>query len=201
LPDYARALAAAGRREEALALLRSQIALAERIGGRGALGWRLLALGQITGDLDDLRRALDVLSGTQYAWHVASAQHELGAALRRDGQRVAARDHLRAALDYAEREQVVPLGARVREELRLTGARPRRALLTGVDALTPAELRIARLVAGGMSNKEVAQRLFLSVKTVEMTLGRAYRKLDIQSRRDLPRVLEPAEVAQAAGDR
>jgi DNA-binding CsgD family transcriptional regulator len=102
---------------------------------------------------------------------------------------VAAREHLRVALDYAEREQVAPVHARAREELRLTGARPRRAILTGVEALTPGELRIARLAAAGLPNKDIAQRLFLTVKTVEMTLGRAYRKLDIQSRRELPAAL------------
>jgi DNA-binding CsgD family transcriptional regulator len=189
LPDYVRALAAAGRRDEALELLDEQISLAERIGGRGALGWRLLARGQITGDLDDLRRALEVLRQTQYGWHLAMAQLELGAALRRDGQRVRAREHLRAALDYATREQAAPLGARAREELGLTGARPRRAVLSGVESLTPGELRIARLAADGLANKEIAQRLFLTVKTIEMTLSRAYRKLDIQSRRDLPAAL------------
>ena len=100
-----------------------------------------------------------------------------------------AREHLRAALDYAEREGVRHFADRARDELRLAGARPRRALLTGVESLTPAEARIAHMAAGGRSNKDIAQALFLTVKTVEMNLVRAYRKLDISSRRELPGAL------------
>jgi DNA-binding CsgD family transcriptional regulator len=96
------------------------------------------------------------------------------------------------ALEYAERQHLAPLGARLREELRLVGSRPRTAVRTGVDALTPSEERIARLAADGMTNKQIAQHLFLTVKTVEMHLAGSFRKLDIRSRRDLPAVLEAA---------
>jgi DNA-binding CsgD family transcriptional regulator len=113
----------------------------------------------------------------------------VGAALRRDGQRVRAREHLRLALDYAERNRVRHFSVRAREELRLAGAKPRTLVLTGVDALTPAEHRIALLAAEGRSNKEIAQHLFLTVKTIEATLGRAFRKLEISSRAELSQVL------------
>jgi DNA-binding CsgD family transcriptional regulator len=62
-------------------------------------------------------------------------------------------------------------------------------MLSGVESLTPSEVRVARLAAGGMSNREIAQELFVSVKTVETHLGSAYRKLDISSRQELPSVL------------
>jgi DNA-binding CsgD family transcriptional regulator len=70
-----------------------------------------------------------------------------------------------------------------------TGARPRRAALTGPRALAPAELRTARMAAQGMSNRDIAQALFLSLKTVEMHLAHTYQKLDIHSRSELPGAL------------
>jgi DNA-binding CsgD family transcriptional regulator len=81
------------------------------------------------------------------------------------------------------------LADRALEELAATGAKPRRVMLSGVESLTPSELRVARLAAAGMGNREIAQELFVSVKTVETHLGSAYRKLDISSRQDLPEAL------------
>jgi DNA-binding CsgD family transcriptional regulator len=71
------------------------------------------------------------------------------------------------------------------DELAATGAHRRTVLLSGVDSLTASELRVARLAAEDLSNKEIAQALFVTVKTVEQHLGRVYRKLDISSRRQL----------------
>jgi DNA-binding CsgD family transcriptional regulator len=71
------------------------------------------------------------------------------------------------------------------EELAATGAHARTILLTGLDALTASERRVAHMAAEGSSNKEIAQALFVTVKTVEQHLGRVYRKLDISSRRQL----------------
>jgi DNA-binding CsgD family transcriptional regulator len=190
--DLVECLAAVGRRDEAIAMARDLAERSEQTGGVGARGHHRLALGLATGDLHELQRAHEILEPSPLRWVAARAQLELGAALRRSGERVAAREHLRAALDYASRQGAVPLAERAREELRLAGARPRRTALSGADALTPAEQRIARLAADGRSNKEIAQHLFLTVKTVEMTLVRAYRKLDIGSRQELPRALEQA---------
>ena len=58
------------------------------------------------------------------------------------------------------------------------------------DALTPQELQVAALVAGGATNREAAAALFLSVKTIEFHLGHVYRKLGIRSRTELARVVE-----------
>ena len=82
---------------------------------------------------------------------------------------------------------------RAREELRVTGARIRRPTSTGLDSLTPSERRIVDLAANGASNPEIAQALFVTVKTVEMHLGNAYRKLDISSRRQLSPLLHAAQ--------
>ena len=65
----------------------------------------------------------------------------------------------------------------------------RRELATGADALTASERRIAEMAAAGLSNPEIAQELFLTIKTIEMHLTRAYRKLDVRGRADLPRAL------------
>ena len=80
-----------------------------------------------------------------------------------------------------------------RAELRVTGARIRRPASSGPDALTPSERRIAGLAAGGATNPEIAQALFVTVKTVEMHLGNAYRKLGIGSRRELAAALGEAK--------
>jgi DNA-binding CsgD family transcriptional regulator len=81
------------------------------------------------------------------------------------------------------------------EELRATGARPRRAAYTGVESLTPAELRVARLAAEGLTNREIAQELFVTAKTVQTHLSSVYRKLDAASRQELPGLL----ATEAAG--
>jgi len=75
---------------------------------------------------------------------------------------------------------------------------PRREPLTGPDTLTAAERRVADAAAAGGSNREIAGRLFLSPKTVEMHLGRVYRKLDIRSRTGLPAALGVSELPAAA---
>jgi DNA-binding CsgD family transcriptional regulator len=69
------------------------------------------------------------------------------------------------------------------------GARPRRLMFTGVESLTASERRVAELAAEGMPNREIAQRLFVTLKTVEFHLGNAYRKVGVSSRKELPTVL------------
>ena len=115
---------------------------------------------------------------------------DLGAATRRANQRTAARHPLRKGLELAERDGAEALARRAREELAATGARSRQVMLSGIQALTPSERRVADLAAGGLTTRQIAQVLFVTPKTVEFHLRHVYRKLDIpSSRADLARAL------------
>jgi DNA-binding CsgD family transcriptional regulator len=93
--------------------------------------------------------------------------------MRRAGSATDAREPLRVAVDLAHRCGAHALEDQALEELRATGARPRRRLSTGADALTPSERRIAELAAGGQQNREIAQALFVTTNTVEFHLRNA----------------------------
>ncbi len=123
--------------------------------------------------------------------HRARALVERGAARCRAGDRPAARTDLRDGLDLALSCGATAVVRRAHDELVGTGARPRRLRSTGADALTPTERRVAGMVAGGLTNRAVAQALFVSEKTVETHLGHAYRKLGITARSQLPAALAP----------
>jgi DNA-binding NarL/FixJ family response regulator len=115
---------------------------------------------------------------------------------------MAAREPLAEALDLAARCGARPLAARAREELRAAGARPRREWRTGLEALTPSELRVVRLVAEGRTNREIAHELYVTLKTVEGHLSRAYTKLDISGRGQLSKILAGTDLrAGGAGEK
>jgi DNA-binding NarL/FixJ family response regulator len=114
---------------------------------------------------------------------------EFGAALRRSGGRAAAREPLARALELAVRCGARPLAARARDELKATGARPRRPWRTGVAALTPSELRVARLAAEGRTNRQIPCELYVTAKAIEGHLARAYTKLGIKGRAQLAQAL------------
>jgi DNA-binding CsgD family transcriptional regulator len=114
---------------------------------------------------------------------------DLGAALRAAGQRRAAREPLLEGLALASGCGARALERRARSELAAIGVRPHTSGRTGAGSLTPSERRIVELAAAGSTNREIAQTLFVTEKTVETHLGRAFRKLDVSSRRQLPEVL------------
>ena len=132
-----------------------------------------------------LQSSASLLGPSPARLELARSLCELGAALRRRGLRTQAREPLGRALELAYACRAVALEKRVREELRAAGARPRRVHREGVDALTASELRIAELAASGLSNREIAQALFVTAKTVEMHLSNGYRKLGIHGRSEL----------------
>jgi DNA-binding NarL/FixJ family response regulator len=142
--------------------------------------------------LDVVREAIGVLDGSIARLEHAKALAALGTLLRLDRRPTEARDPLRMALDLATVCGADALAERVRAELAAAGARPRREALSGVDALTPSERRVADLAADGQSNRDIAQSLYVTPKTVEVHLSNAYRKLGIGSRRELPDVLAAA---------
>ena len=157
--------------------------LARRFGAPRAIGIALRTLGVIGDDLDAAREAVDVLATSPARLEHARALADLGVALRHRRRIVDAREPLRQALDLATRCEAAPLAERARTELQIAGARPRRPQLSGVDALTTNERRVAALAAEGRSNREIAQTLYVSRKTVEKHLTAAYRKLGVGARR------------------
>ena len=138
-----------------------------------------------------------MLAGSPARLEHARALIDLGAALRRGNSRSEARQLLREGIELAHRCGATALTQRANDELAATGAHRRNVLLSGLDELTASERRVAQMAAAEMSNKEIAQALFVTVKTVEQHLGRVYRKLDLSSRRQLAGALS-ARVESAA---
>src|SRR4030095_15966322 len=136
-----------------------------------------------------LREAIDALERGDAGLERARALADLGAMLRRRNRRTEARELLREALDTAHRAGARPLAAYAETELRATGARPRRVVLTGIDSLTASERRVAELASEGLTNREIAQTLFITTRTVEGHLTSVFRKLRVQSRDELPAAL------------
>jgi DNA-binding CsgD family transcriptional regulator/tetratricopeptide (TPR) repeat protein len=177
-----------GDPDEARRLASEELGLARTWGAPRALGAALRAAGLVEGGkagLALLEEAVEVLADSPAKLEHAKACAELGAALRRANRRSQAREHLRRAVELATICGATPLAARAETELLATGARPRRIALSGVDSLTPSERRVADLAADGPTNREIAQALFVTPKTVEVHLSRVYRKLGISSRSQL----------------
>jgi DNA-binding CsgD family transcriptional regulator len=182
-----------GDRDRALELVSDALGRAERtdvlhlrIRARRVLG--LCEGGK--GGLRRLRTAVRMGSNAPPRLETIRAYVDLGASLRRENQRSEAREWLERGADMAARGGAVALNERARVELAAAGARPRReALLSGPASLTPSERRIAELAATGQSNREIAQALFVTPKTVEYHLRNTYRKLDIQTRQELAEAL------------
>jgi DNA-binding CsgD family transcriptional regulator len=182
------------RGQRAKALATDELEHAQRWGAPGTVARALRVLGTLEGDpgLERLRRAAELAGGSSARLEHAKALTAWGAALRRARRPSEAREPLRRALELTD-----VLGARaqheqVRTELLAAGGRPRTSALSGVGSLTPSERRVTALVADGYSNREVAEALFVTPKTVEMHLGNAYRKLGARSRHDLPGLLQNA---------
>jgi DNA-binding CsgD family transcriptional regulator len=189
----AQALLRLGEREAARQIAQAELSDVRVFGAPRALGIALRAAGLAEGGEDGLEllyESVATLRDSPAVLELAHSLTELGAALRRDGQRAAARELLAEALEIAVRCGARRLAARARQELKATGARPRREWRTGVESLTPSELRIVHLAAEGRTNREIAHELYVTLKTVEGHLSRAYTKLGIEGRAQLTGVLE-----------
>jgi DNA-binding CsgD family transcriptional regulator len=193
--DAAPALLLTGETGEARRMCAEELELARAFGAPRAIGMALRAAGAVEGGergLELVREAVAVLARSPARLEHARALADLGEMLERDGRRADACDILRQALELAHR-----CGARALEErafgaLRAAGARPRRPVLSGPDALTASERRVAELAARGMANREIAESLFVTVRTVEFHLSHSYRKLGIDSRSKLAAALGQA---------
>ena len=172
--------------ERTLAVLERQ---ARRSGQRSAAAaacrYRgLLAEGQEEAE-GFFHRALELHDGRPEPFDRARTELCYGERLRRDGRRVQARSHLRAALSTFDRLGAGPWAERARRELAATGVRARRRVPETGNELTAQELQVALIVASGASNREAAAALFLSTKTIEFHLARIYRKLGLRTRTEL----------------
>jgi DNA-binding CsgD family transcriptional regulator len=188
-----------GRLEQARELAAEELALARSIGAPRAIGVALRAAALAESGprrLELLREAVASLAASQGVLELARARIDLGAALVRAGQRDDARVLLRDGQEGAAAAGATPLVERAHRELLATGARPRRTAAAGRDGLTPSELRVTEMAASGQTNREIAQALFVTEKTVETHLGRAFMKLGVRSRKQLAQALdrETAEV-------
>ena len=179
-------------RSAAEAVAAQGVELATRWGTPGAIGQALHTQARISStnaSLDVLRSAVDLLERSPVRLEHARACVTLGGALRRRGHRAESRVQLREGYELAHRCGADALAESARAELRASGIRLQREPVSGADSLTPSERRIAEMAAEGLSNAEIAQELFLTVKTIEMHLTRAYRKLDVRRRAQLAQAL------------
>ncbi|MEZ5155445.1 MAG: AAA family ATPase [Solirubrobacterales bacterium] len=199
----AKALARLGRTDEAEEVLRTDLELARRWGADGTVGRALAQLGELRAEegLEQLEQGVELLRRSPLRLELASALLSLGAAIRRSGQPTESREALREAYELAEACGAEPLAAKARTELRASGVRPRSAALSGPASLTASERRVADLAAGGHTNKQIAQELFVTPKTVEVHLSNAYRKLDISGRRELAGALSDPRTADRGSTR
>jgi DNA-binding CsgD family transcriptional regulator len=186
---------ALGEREEAVRLATEEVALARAFGGLRTLGVSLRTAGVVAGGSEGealLRESVRCLERAGIALERARALAELGVLVRATGRRSQARSMLREALDVAHHARAAPLADLAEAELRATGAKPRRVALSGVEALTASERRVAELAGDGLTNREIAQALFVTMRTVEGHLTRVFAKLALSSRDELPDVLRAA---------
>jgi DNA-binding CsgD family transcriptional regulator len=189
-PDLVEALARSGdeaRAEDALRGLEERVGDAgRRISARAALERCSGILGRGGAWEESFERALALHDRVSTPFERARTELCYAERLRRARRRSDARARLHRAVETFDALGAVPWSDRARAELRASGETARRRS-SPVEALTPQELTVARLVAGGATNREAAAALFVSPKTVEFHLGNAYRKLDVRSRTELVR--------------
>jgi DNA-binding CsgD family transcriptional regulator len=181
--------------QEARALVAEELARARQAGQPRGIGIALRARALLSPRqerLPLLQEAADTLTRSPSALELARALTDYGTALARGGHRTSAREPLQQAMDLAARCEAQPLTRQARDELRAIGARPRRERLTGIESLTPSELGVARLAAEGLTNRQIAQALFVSTKTVGTHLGHVYDKLATSNREDLAKIMRTA---------
>jgi DNA-binding CsgD family transcriptional regulator len=186
----------AADRVEALALAEEELELARSTGLTRPVGIALRTLGILSdppAGIELLQQSVDILEGSPARLDHARSLVELGSALRRANRRVDARSLLVRGLELAHACGAHRLTQRARQELHAAGGRRSRIATSGRESLTASELRVVRLAAAGATNTQIAQELYVSLKTVETHLSHAYVKLGLAglgSRGRLAHVLE-----------
>ena len=183
----ARALDRLGRSEEALELALEELPFSQAWGAPSTVARTLREIGTIEREagIDRLREAVAVVEGSPAKLEHAKCLFALGSTLRRSRKPTDAREPLRQALELAFVCGAAGLAEEIRTELHAAGVRPRTEALSGPAALTAKERKVAALAAEGQTNRDIAQSLYVTPKTVEVHLTNAYRKLGIRSRREL----------------
>jgi DNA-binding CsgD family transcriptional regulator len=182
----------AGEREVAVAAVGQLSERARASGTQWALGTlaRSRALLEERGRAEELyREAIERLRRSRAAPQLARAHLVYGEWLRRERRRREAREQLRTARDMFIFMGAQAFAERARGELTATGEHARRRVEAPAELLTEQEARIARLVCEGATNAAIAAQLFISPRTVEYHLHKAFRKLDVSSRTQLARLL------------
>jgi DNA-binding CsgD family transcriptional regulator len=193
--DAAGALAGLGEAERAERVAREGLAAARAFGAPRALARSLRAAGRVIGGdegLELLEEAVALVEPARARLEAAYSLADLGATLVERRRRREGRDALRLALELAQKCGATALAERVRGDLGAGGGRPPRLERSGVEALTPAERKVCDLAAAELTNRQIAQTLFVTEKTVELHLTSAYRKLGIRSRFQLASIMPAA---------
>ncbi|HUA06237.1 MAG TPA: AAA family ATPase [Solirubrobacteraceae bacterium] len=192
-PTAAHCYKAVGQSRRAHALAQDALEVAESFGMPRAIALALRTKGEIEGppgDLAHLRAALEVIDSSDAELERAKVLLAYGDALHRAGRDEEARGPLREGIGLADRLGAMSISRHGLATLRAAGGRPRRIRMAGPEALTPAERQVVDLAAAGATNREIAQALVITRKTVEWHLKKAYDKLDIRSRGQLSEVME-----------
>jgi DNA-binding NarL/FixJ family response regulator len=198
MPYAVQAMVSCGRNEEARELADASLPVARQWGTPGMVSHVLRGVAATReGDeaIELLEEAVSVTGDSPRRIERAHALLALGELKRRRGARAEARIPLREAFDLARRCGARRIAKRAHAELEASGEKMRRYAPVGVESLTPSERRVTDLAASGMTNRQIAQTLFVTVKTVEAHLSAAYHKLDITSRRELAGALAEADGA------
>jgi DNA-binding CsgD family transcriptional regulator len=179
------------RLEAARERAREELELARAFGAPKAIAiaLRAAAYAESRADLDAaialLEEAESVIAGSEARLEQCRVSLHLGVVLRRGRRRADAGRALGDALELARECEARLVEERVLAELEVAGTRMQRAARRGADALSPSERRVVGLAIDGLSNRQIAEALFVTRKAVEWHLGNAYRKLDVRSRQEL----------------
>jgi DNA-binding CsgD family transcriptional regulator len=184
---------AVGQTRRAQALTDDALEAAERFGLPRAVALAQRTKAEIEGppaDIDHLRAALEATEESDAELERAKVLLAYGTALHRDGRDDIARAPLRDGIGLADRLGARSIARHGLGTLRAAGGRPRRLRMAGPEALTPAERQVVDLAVGGATNREIAEALVITRKTVEWHLKKVFVKLDVTSREQLRGAME-----------